>query len=501
MSDRIIPSPEIYHRDQFGRLLNARRLVTGRAIEVGCHRAAFAAQFLNTWHGPLLVSVDPYCEYPEMPHARTDDSRFAQTRMAVHRRADAWRLVKLLSEHAPDHNDIAGHPIDFIYIDGAHDYDNVTLDLATWWPLLSPHGILAGHDYDAGHPGIIQAVCEFALAHDLTIYTTTTDSNPSWYAYRTPPPKLLHYKHFIPGIHLPAPPAEPAILLSLLVPTLPARADRLDRLTTHLAEQIVAAHLIGHIEILTDNSDAPLGDKRNALLARAKGAYIASFDDDDLPGPFYIQAITEAIQAHPGIHCITFDGVRYEDDRPQSRLIYRLDHGNGLAPHRTHNARVISILDGNSHPVNQTRRIGCNHICPIRADLAKASRFWGSLAYADDQPFWKALHLFDLIQTEHHIPYPLYHYLWSATDTATQQLPHHQRTSQLIGTQGRMTFHRLAHTFGLLPQGTIVWHRWNETGDRIRVEAPNGSGHTVPLTALSPPRTFAIRLTPEVRTP
>jgi len=36
---------------------------------------------------------------------------------------------------------------DFIYIDGAHDYDNVLADITAWWPKIKKEGIFSGHDW------------------------------------------------------------------------------------------------------------------------------------------------------------------------------------------------------------------------------------------------------------------------------------------------------------------------------------------------------------------
>ena len=37
--------------------------------------------------------------------------------------------------------------LDFVYIDARHDYCAMMEDLEAYWPLVTPGGILAGHDY------------------------------------------------------------------------------------------------------------------------------------------------------------------------------------------------------------------------------------------------------------------------------------------------------------------------------------------------------------------
>ncbi len=46
----------------------------------------------------------------------------------------------------------------FVYIDAAHDYDNVKADILAWMPKVKKGGILAGHDYN--HPPVRKAVDE-----------------------------------------------------------------------------------------------------------------------------------------------------------------------------------------------------------------------------------------------------------------------------------------------------------------------------------------------------
>jgi hypothetical protein len=51
--------------------------------------------------------------------------------------------------------------LDFVYIDGKHDYQSVKEDGTIWQPKLSEHGRIGGHDYKwKYHPGVCRAVCE-----------------------------------------------------------------------------------------------------------------------------------------------------------------------------------------------------------------------------------------------------------------------------------------------------------------------------------------------------
>jgi hypothetical protein len=38
--------------------------------------------------------------------------------------------------------------VDFVFIDGSHDFDSVCNDIEAWLPKIKAGGILAGHDYD-----------------------------------------------------------------------------------------------------------------------------------------------------------------------------------------------------------------------------------------------------------------------------------------------------------------------------------------------------------------
>jgi hypothetical protein len=45
-----------------------------------------------------------------------------------------------------------------VFIDAAHDYDNVKADILAWYPKCK--GVIAGHDYFLTYPGVMNAVDE-----------------------------------------------------------------------------------------------------------------------------------------------------------------------------------------------------------------------------------------------------------------------------------------------------------------------------------------------------
>lgn len=49
--------------------------------------------------------------------------------------------------------------VEAVFLDGAHDKDNVLADLKAWWPKICPGGVLMGHDTDM--EGVTEALAEF----------------------------------------------------------------------------------------------------------------------------------------------------------------------------------------------------------------------------------------------------------------------------------------------------------------------------------------------------
>jgi glycosyltransferase involved in cell wall biosynthesis len=101
------------------------------------------------------------------------------------------------------------------------------------------------------------------------------------------------------------------MILSVLIPTLDSRREQFDCLYERLAAQVHAASAEVAVEVLyyRDDGELSVGAKRNALIRRACGRFIAFIDDDDDISDDYISRICEVISRRPDIDCIGIKGI------------------------------------------------------------------------------------------------------------------------------------------------------------------------------------------------
>lgn len=181
-------------------------------------------------------------------------------------------------------------------------------------------------------------------------------------------------------------------ILSILTPGVPSRWHQIEALHAELARQI-GDQPVEHL-ILVDNKRRTVGEKRDALLRAAGGAYVAFVDDDDAVTPDYVAALLKAAQQAPDV--ITFRQVAVVNGQ-SGEIEFRLGNPN----------------EG-FKPGGLTKR-NAWHVCAWRRTLAVLSRFPAS-SYGEDWAFAAPLCALPGLR-EVHIPAVLHEYHHSAATT------------------------------------------------------------------------------------
>ena len=97
-------------------------------------------------------------------------------------------------------------------------------------------------------------------------------------------------------------------LLEILIPSVPERADKVERLKATLLTQIGNLNVTISIYI-TDSvkkGGQTIGFKRQHLLQNSTSKYVAFIDDDDIVSDDYISQIYNALKTNPDV--VTFNG-------------------------------------------------------------------------------------------------------------------------------------------------------------------------------------------------
>lgn len=89
------------------------------------------------------------------------------------------KMLEMTSESAL--SVVKDDELDFIFIDGAHDYDSVLFDCTNWWSKVRTGGLFSGHDYQLD--GVNRAVTEFREKMNITTPLQFCHENV-WFWYK-----------------------------------------------------------------------------------------------------------------------------------------------------------------------------------------------------------------------------------------------------------------------------------------------------------------------------
>lgn len=179
------------------------------------------------------------------------------------------------------------------------------------------------------------------------------------------------------------------IKLSILIPSIVRHECLFSELNLELYYQMIP--YTGKIELICDSSEHDsIGEKRNRLLEKAEGKYVAYFDADDKPSPHYIKLLMEA--AETDCDCASLKGI------------YSV---NGVYDGIFEHSLKYNEWRTTENEVKYERFP--NHLNMVRASIAKQFKF-PEKNFSEDFDWSTQVHNSGLLKTEFYIPEILYYY-------------------------------------------------------------------------------------------
>jgi hypothetical protein len=156
-------------------MLASRKDMLG--AEIGVRYGENAIFLIDALDIEKFYLIDPYEAYEEY-EKQWNNQMMTEAESTAKENLGGFANVNFIKKYSEDA--IADLPknLDFVYIDGNHEYDYVKGDILNYWPIVKEGGILAGHDYTRSFPGVVEAVDEFANQKGLIV---TTDLWTDWF--------------------------------------------------------------------------------------------------------------------------------------------------------------------------------------------------------------------------------------------------------------------------------------------------------------------------------
>jgi predicted O-methyltransferase YrrM len=153
-------------------------------LEIGTRYGESAYKFLMNNSKNQYIGIDPYESYDDYHQdgfdkflKKSSDKIYKRTSKKLHNKFPGRvRIIRKYSHQASSL--IEDESLDFIFVDGNHEYEYVLQDLEKYWPKLKFGGMMCGHDYfmrnsknggDYERDMVFEAVRDFAESRQLAV--------------------------------------------------------------------------------------------------------------------------------------------------------------------------------------------------------------------------------------------------------------------------------------------------------------------------------------------
>ena len=164
-------------RDDIAELFGEAGFKIG--AEIGVNTGKFSNLLLKCMGDGKLILVDPWGPY-ENCSAERAESHYQATLSRLDKYKNNIIVKRMTSMRAVE--EIKNESLDFVYIDGLHDFNNAAIDIIKWVPKVRKGGIVSGHDYYHGPDfGVVQAVDSYTKCNHIDQWFITREGVPSFF--------------------------------------------------------------------------------------------------------------------------------------------------------------------------------------------------------------------------------------------------------------------------------------------------------------------------------
>ncbi len=130
--------------------------------EIGVAYGINARYMLQELSIKKLYLIDPYMKYGKHKDVQREKGPRGSTLKGAIKLLKPWedKIFWIYDTSARAVSGIPDDSLDFVYIDGHHQYNYVKNDIILYWPKVKIGGLMAGHDYTKYRPGVVKAVNE-----------------------------------------------------------------------------------------------------------------------------------------------------------------------------------------------------------------------------------------------------------------------------------------------------------------------------------------------------
>ena len=137
-------------------------------LEIGVDEGLNTLNILKNLNIKKLYLIDPYLPVEYNSGLKFDWSKHKRT--AIRRLAEYEDKIKFIFKSDIDAVDDVPNDLDFVYVDGNHDYKYVKRDIELYYSKVKVGGIFGGHDFSTSSLGCCRAVIEFTKKEKLKLY-------------------------------------------------------------------------------------------------------------------------------------------------------------------------------------------------------------------------------------------------------------------------------------------------------------------------------------------